>query len=145
VRYYPSAAIPGKAWPDVGTAQLIAYDKAALPVRVDGWIPFVAKVRSGSPGWLETPRMYQPGYEARVDGKPALVRKSAESLVAVQVPSGASTVELTYIAPTGLKLLFWLSSTAIAAALALGATRILHLLRAASPAKASASTSSISA
>jgi hypothetical protein len=145
VRYYPSAAIPGKAWPDIGTTQLIAYDKANLPVKMAGWIPFDATVTTGSPGWLETPRMYQPGYEARVDGKPALVRKSPESRVAVQVPAGASKVVLSYRAPAGLKVLFWLSSTAIAAALVLGGARILHLLRAAPPAKASASFSSTSA
>jgi hypothetical protein len=141
VRYYPSAAIPGKAWPDVGAAQLIAYNKADLPTLVDGWIPFVAAVNSASPAWFETPRMYQPGYEATVDGKPALVRKSPESLVAVQVPTGASKVELSYVAPSGLKLLFWLSSAAIAAVLVLGCARILNLLRIALPAKASAASS----
>jgi hypothetical protein len=123
-RFFPSAAIPGKAWPDVAQVRLLSYERAALPVRVESWIPYRAKVESPAPAWLETPRMYQSNYSAWVDGKPAEVRKSPESLVAVKVPSGRSSVELVYVAPLGLKLLFWLSTTTILGSGIYWATRI---------------------
>jgi hypothetical protein len=122
----------------VAKVRLLGYDRDALPVRVDSWIPYRARVRSPEAAWLETPRVFQTGYEARVDGRPAEVRESPDALVAVAVPKGESSVELAYAAPAGLRLLFWLSLAGIIVSAAAGASGwILHLLRARAPAKAS--------
>jgi hypothetical protein len=144
VRFYPETPKPrGEAGPSVGHAELLSYDPAALPVRVESWMPYRAEVQSPVSAWLETPRMFQPGYSAWVDGKPAAVRKSQDLLVAVEVPAGKSSVTLSYVAPAGLRFLFGLSMFSILGATAFGTTRwILHLLRPQSPAKASEAASS---
>jgi hypothetical protein len=139
VTFYPAqGGAGGQPEPPVGQARLLSYDRDSLPVRVDSWIPYRARVRSPAAAWLETPRAFQTGYEARVDGKPAAVLESPDALVAVAVPQGPCSVELAYMAPSELRCLFWVSLLAIAAAAALGLVQsILHLRRALSPAKAS--------
>jgi hypothetical protein len=139
VTFFPaSGGAAGQPEPPVGKATLLAYDRDRLPIRVDSWMPYRARVQSPAAAWLETPRAFQTGYEAHVDGKPAAVRETPDALVAVAVPQGASEVELAYVAPAGLRLLFWVSLLSIAGAAAFGAWRwILPLLAARSPAKAS--------
>lgn len=139
LRFFPSEPIPtDRVAPPVANVRLLSYDSGALPVRVDSWIPYRARVRSPEDAWLETPRVFQTGYEARVNGSPAAVRESPDALVAVAVPRGESTVELAYVAPPGLRLLFWLSFLAAIVSAAFGASGlILHLLRTRAPAKAS--------
>jgi hypothetical protein len=122
VRFVPAqtGADPRSAAP-FARVRLLDYDPAALPVRVTSWIPYRAEVKSPVPAWLETPRMFQDAYRAKVDGKSAQVTRSPEGLTAVAVPAGRSEVELVYRAPAGLQLLFWLSvSGMVAAGLALG-------------------------
>jgi hypothetical protein len=110
VRFIPIPAIPaGQAVPAIGHVRLLEYAREALPVRVDGWIPYKARVQSPVAGWLETPRMFQSGYAATVDNAPSAVTKSPDGFVSVAVPKGDSDVELRYFAPGGLQLLFWLS------------------------------------
>lgn len=87
----------------------IEYDPATLPARVVNWIPYQASVEANEPAWLETPRMYQTGYVARVDGQNAKIKKSKEGLVSIAVPKGRSRVELRYDPPRGLQFLYWLS------------------------------------
>jgi hypothetical protein len=85
------------------------YDPALLPVQVFSWVPYRAHVRTSHAAWLETPRMFQRGYVAKVNGRPAEVRKSTEGLVSIHVPAGISEAELKYHAPFGLVIVFWLS------------------------------------
>ena len=87
----------------------IEYDPATLPARVENWIPYRARVQASEAAWLETPRMYQTGYVAQVDGHHAAIKKSNEGLVSIAVPAGSSQVELSYHPPAGLKALYWLS------------------------------------
>ena len=70
-----------------------------------------ARPQAPEDAWLETPRMYQDGYEARVDGRPAAVVESPDSLVSVAVPRGLSDVQLSYVAPIGLRALFFYPSS----------------------------------
>lgn len=134
VSFYPvSPNPPGQQGPPVARFQLVSYDRGALPVQVESWIPYRAEVQSPEPAWLETPRVFQTGYEALVDGKPAEVRKSPDSLVAVEVPRGRSSVELVYVAPKGLKFLFWLSTVSILGAASFGLWRWIIRLTTASP------------
>jgi hypothetical protein len=131
--FFPApAGAGGQPEPPVGSARLLSFDRASLPVRVQSWIPFRASVRSPAPAWLETPRAFQTGYAATVDGRPASVRESPNALVAVEVPEGASRVVLAYAAPAGLRALFWLSlAGACALALAAAVRPILPLRQAA--------------
>jgi hypothetical protein len=139
VRFIPAVSSSGTSREEpVARVRQFRYDRDSLPVRVDSWMPFKARVRSPAAAWVETPRAYQAGYRAWVDGKPAEVRESRDSLVCVAVPAGESRVELAYAAPPGLRVLFWLSFLSIVAAAGFGAWRvILHLRGAPSPAKAS--------
>jgi hypothetical protein len=126
IRFFPSADITMEHGLHFSEeARLVSFDPEALPVRVDSWIPYSARVTSPSPAWLETPRMYQPGYLASVDGQPALTRKSDDGFVCVAVPAGNSKVTLTYAPPTGLKVLFWVSALAILGSVVLGAAAFL--------------------
>jgi hypothetical protein len=93
------------------------YDPSRLPVHISSWIPYRADVRSPQRAWLETPRMFQAGYVARVDGRAAKVEKSRQGLVSIEVPSGSSEVEVDYRPPPGLVFLFWSSLTAFALAI----------------------------
>jgi uncharacterized membrane protein YfhO len=105
---------------------------------MDGWIPYRATVRSPADGWLETPRAFQSGYVATVNGQPAEVKESPEALVSVAVPRGDSAVQLEYRPPAGLRPLFWLSFLSAVAVLLVGAAKfILNLLGKPYPAKTS--------
>ncbi len=66
------------------------YRPEALPVRLESTIPYSATVSSKAGGWLETFVLYLPGYRASVDGKPAPVVESDESLNKILVPPGTT-------------------------------------------------------
>jgi hypothetical protein len=143
IRFFPADPLGGEqaAPPSLGAVQLLTYDRAHLPVRVDGWIPYRAEVRSPEDAWLETPRVFQTGYVATVNHQPAVVKESPEFLVCVAVPKGESTVELAYMPPAGMRASFWISFLSIVAITLLGALRfILHLLGKSYPAKTSDAT-----
>ena len=110
LRYFFDA-VPGQPRPlsPFASVLLTKYEPSSLPVFVEEWIPYRARVRSPEAAWLETPRMYQTTYKAKIGGKPAAVRKSPTGLVSVAVPAGESVVELRYVAPLGLRTLYWLS------------------------------------
>lgn len=112
-RLIPSSGIPPADGALGATMQLLEYDQQQLPVHVVSWIPYRSSVTSPSPGWLETPRMYQDGYKATVNGTLAEVRKSADGLVAIALPAGDSEVTLAWQAPAGLLTLFWTSLSGI--------------------------------
>lgn len=97
----------------LGRIKLLSYDTAAFPVRVTSWIPYRAEVVASEPVWLETPRMFQQYYAARVNGTATEIRKSEAGLVMVRVPRGTAQVELTYRAPLGLAFSFWISLLAL--------------------------------
>jgi uncharacterized membrane protein YfhO len=46
--------------------------------------------------YLETPRLFLPGYLARVDGREVPAEQSPDGLVMVRLAPGRHTVELTY-------------------------------------------------
>jgi hypothetical protein len=131
LRFFPSAPLTlDQGLRFASEARLLQYEPDALPVRVDSWIPYSARVRSPAESLLETPRMFQPGYEALVDGKPAPVSKSPDGFVCVAVPAGESHVTLSYEAPAGLRALFWLSFAGIAGAVAAASAWLLAKLAA---------------
>jgi hypothetical protein len=115
---------------------LTEYPADALPVQVRSLIPYQARVTSPTPAWLETPRMHQRGYAATVNGQVAHVQPSPEGLVCVRVPAGVSDVKLAYVAPAGLQAAFWLSFSALVAALVLGVASLVRSVTAPPPATA---------
>ncbi len=107
IRFFPSGDITMEHGLHFSEeARLVSYNPDALPVRVDSWIPYSARVTSPVPAWLETPRMYQPGYLAWVDRQPAPTRKSDDGFVCIAVPAGDSQVTLAYVPPAGLRTPF---------------------------------------
>jgi hypothetical protein len=94
------------------------YDPEKMPVEVSNWMPYQARVRANEACWFETPRDYQVGYVATVDGIATATRKSPDGLVMVPVPQGSSEVVVRFVAPLGLRMLFLLSVLSIAGLLA---------------------------
>jgi hypothetical protein len=97
--FVPEAASAGLDFTLFGTYRLSRYDEQRLPVRVEGWIPYRARVTALEPAWLETPRMYQMYYRATVDGTPADVRKSPAGFAMIAIPAGDSQIELRFAVP----------------------------------------------
>lgn len=83
---------------DFARIDLQTYDPVLLPVRTLSLIPFYrALVKTAHPVYLETPRMFIPGYRATVNGQPAEVVVSPNSQAMVKLQPGDSTVELRYV------------------------------------------------
>ncbi len=85
---------------------------AELPVRMTRWSPYLADVTVPVGALLETPRIFMQGYTAKVNGQNVPVTKSPSGLVAFEVPSGNSRVELTYPGSWALRLAYFLSLAA---------------------------------
>ncbi|HKB92078.1 MAG TPA: hypothetical protein VKC60_16295, partial [Opitutaceae bacterium] len=83
-----------------------------LPISVHSLIPYRATIRTTQSAWLETIRMYSPGYAAKVNGQTVQPTKSPQGLVMIPVPEGTSEVELSFVGPPLLRAAFW---TALAA------------------------------
>jgi len=128
LRFFPAKPHPGgHAGISAIGVRLLVYDSSALPVQLESLIPYRARVRNPSPGWLETPRMHQLGYVATVNGRAAPIRRSPDGLTWIAVPAGDSRVELAFHAPFGLQALFWFSLASIALAAAAGARAVARL------------------
>lgn len=126
VHFFPSKPRPLDATETFGRLRVAEYKTEDLPIRVDNWIPYEARVRATQSCWLETPRMYQTWYKAWVNGEPAEVRESPLGLVMVAVPSGESRVRLWFEAPLGLQAAFYLS---VAAFFSWGVGLVLYCAR----------------
>ncbi len=90
--------------------RLYAYDRDRLPIAVESWIPYRARVTAPRAAYLETPRMWLKGWRATVNGHWTATIRSAENLVMVPVGAGVSQVTLEYSPPLGLVAAFWLGA-----------------------------------
>jgi hypothetical protein len=75
------------------------YVPARSAIRLESLYPWRARTDYPAEAWLETHRVFLPGYEVRVDGAPvapAGIRTSANGLLEVRIPPGAHRVELFY-------------------------------------------------
>lgn len=102
-------------------ARVSADPMGAAPraITLESLVPFRAGVSAARDSFLETPRLFVPGYEAVVDGTPVVCTKSPEGLVEVAVPRGRHEVTVSY---PGSPLLKWsYAVTAAAWLLLLGA------------------------
>jgi hypothetical protein len=87
------------AQPDFGDfarVRILPYRTEDLQVQTLGLIPYVARVSLRAPTVLETPRVYIPGYRAKVDGHPVAVEVSPEHLVMVRLPPGNHEIEVSF-------------------------------------------------
>ena len=79
-----------------------------LPLRLASLMPLKVNLQDPSPaGVLETPRMFIPGYTARVDGRATAVQRLPDGLVGVPLPAGAREVVVEYPGPFGLRGLYY--------------------------------------
>ncbi len=114
---------------DFARLTLHSYTIESLPIKVLSWIPYHATASAPDPGaWLETPRMYLPGYAATANGRTAMVSKSPGGLVEVGLQPGNNDVILSYPGPWPLRASYWLALLTWAAALAIFAVRACQRL-----------------
>lgn len=98
-----------------GSYRWLEINPQALPIRVTSWIPYQAEVNAPAGVWLETPRMFQTGYRAAVNGQPVTPESSPEGLVSVPLPAGRSSVVVSYHPPLLLRLGYWISLATVLA------------------------------
>lgn len=79
-------------------------------VEISSLLPLQVTTQAPEGGaWVETPRMFLPGYQAEVGGQLVEVRRSAQGLAMFPVPTGHSAAVLSYHAPLPLRLSYWLA------------------------------------
>lgn len=70
-------------------------------------LPYRAEIKTPRSTLLETPRMFQPGYTAVVNGLPQPVASSPNGLVMVPLEAGASQVALKFRGPAALRIAYF--------------------------------------
>jgi hypothetical protein len=103
---------PDSEFGDFARVTLSHYDPTRSPVRIVSWIPYRAEVEMKKPGFLETPRVFLPGYVAKEDGRPVEVQESPQHLTMVPLSSGRHVVELRFAGSARLWTAWWLSTLA---------------------------------
>lgn len=123
LRFLDTASAPQKDYTRFAQYRWFEWRPEDLPIHVRDWIPYRATVRAPAAAWLETPRVYQTGFRAAVDGKPVEIAKSPEGLIMIPVPAGQADVQLTYHPPRLLLFSYWFSLVALVT-VAAGALRV---------------------
>lgn len=90
-------------WFDDGAATSFRSVKGTVNIAQDGVNSVSVEVESDGPGWLVLLDAWFPGWEATVNGKPALVRRADYAFRAVEVGGGKSVVRFDY-RPRSLRL-----------------------------------------
>ena len=114
LRFIPTDGTAPQTVAAFAAIRLREINDTTSPVNVTAQLPFRATVHATQPAWLETPRMYQAGYQATVDGRAATSKKSPQGLTMIELEPGTQTITLTYQAPMLLRvsyvtsLLLWL-------------------------------------
>ncbi len=94
-------------------------------IREFGLNRVVVAVNASHPALLVLGELYDPGWQARVDGAPAPVVRADHIFRGVRVEKGSHEVEFRYVAP-GLRLGLGLSVAAAAAILGIAAVSLLR-------------------
>jgi hypothetical protein len=98
-----------------------------LVIRVGSWTPFSAAVTADRACFLETPKLFVPGYQALVDHAPEAVIKSANGLVTVAVPRGEHLVQIAYRGSAALRASYYVSMAGWLAVLGFVGVLAFHL------------------
>jgi hypothetical protein len=109
LQFFFTGELPTGEVPVFGRYELREFEPSKLPISVEQWAPYQARVDTPVPAWLETPRMFTDGYRARVNGQEVEVARSPDALVMFPVPAGANRVELAYTGPRLLRVAYFLS------------------------------------
>lgn len=104
--------------------RLYTYSPDDLPIRILSWIPYRAKTETAVPAYLETPRVWQKGWQATVNGRPVATETSPQNLVMIPLEPGSSEVVLTFHPSLWLSAWFWFCLSTWAVLLAWGATSV---------------------
>jgi hypothetical protein len=124
LRFIPTDGTPPASFAAFAAIRLREINDTTSAVNVTAQLPFRAKVQVPQPAWLETPRMYQAGYQATDDGNAATVKKSPQGLAMIELQPGAQTITLTYQAPRLLRLSY--ATSLLLWLVALGVICLLH-------------------
>jgi hypothetical protein len=81
-------------------------------IRLTSLTPFQALVSADRACYLETPKLYVPGYEAMVDGVATPLARSPDGLVAIPLSRGEHSVSMPYVGSRVLRLSFYGSASA---------------------------------
>jgi len=82
------------------------YQPAEALIRVDSLQPYRVTAKLLEPGWIETSRVWLPGYQAVLDGKPIEHKTSHRGLTMVSAQPGKHQLELRYVGTTKLWIAF---------------------------------------
>jgi len=95
---------------DFGHLYLQPYAVENLPIRIVSWMPYRAETVAEVEGsWLETPRLFVPGYAGTVNGQPAEVSRLPSGLVAVRLHAGKNDVVLRCPGTWPLRASYWIT------------------------------------
>ncbi len=106
---YVASSPPKQDLSSFGTYALHEFSPDELPVVIDSWTPYRARVQAQEPAWLETPRIFIAGYAATVNGRTADVARSPGGQVMVAVAPGENHVVLRYPGPLSLRIAYFLT------------------------------------
>lgn len=73
------------------------FEPQKASVRTDSLIPYRVTATAKEGGWIETARVWLPGYQAKLDGKRVPVEISPQGLAMVEVASGPHQLELRFV------------------------------------------------
>jgi|GEM_PF-1240670 len=134
VRFYLAPGQPAAEVPV--PLRLITINRHGLPLRLQRLIPYELALNASQDSWLETPKIFLPGYVAMVDGRPTRPSRSPDGLVMIPVTAGQHEVILSYRGPWILRAAFWFTGTAwfVLLALTVGPRRLRSIWRNGQPA-----------
>lgn len=108
LRWLPTGSAPRESYVPFANYELVEYDPTKLDVVVESWLPYRAAVNAPAQRYLETPRLFFPGYRAVVDGQPAPAERSPDGFVMVRLEPGRHVLELRYVPPWSTQAAYWL-------------------------------------
>jgi hypothetical protein len=97
---------------DFARLRVQAFRPQDLQVKTLGLIPYRAQVTLAAPAYLETPRVFIPGYRAKVNGRPVEVTASPDYLAMIPLEPGANDVEMSFRPPAIQWLALGISASA---------------------------------
>ena len=86
----------GKPFGDFARVSFRLYRPDELQIKPRGLIPYRAEVSLEKAAYLETPRVFIPGYRATVNGREVPVEKSPEQLAMIRLEPGRNDVVIAY-------------------------------------------------
>lgn len=117
----------GGAPPEAGDLRVrtVFVPPESFPLRLRSLVPLDLELDAPAAGWLETARLWIPGYAARVDNREVKLARSPDGFVMLPVPGGRSQVTLEYRGPWIVHAAFWLAVIAWVALLGVGCSRVI--------------------